>query len=84
MKKQKPIHLTVIRYGCDCTAACSEYIGAEPIDIDIIKKYRRRGSPKGTFDPRKVTCKRCLKHPYYKEVLDRMKNPLFYWKENAT
>ena len=83
VKQSKPIHLTVIMCSYYCRAACDTYINVEPIESVIkIRPYDK--SPKGTFDPTKVTCKRCLKHPFYKEAMDKINYPLLFWRENTT
>lgn len=79
-KQSKLIHLTTIDC-CDCVATCNRYTTVVPIEA-VIKKYTRSTVPKGTFDPTKVTCKRCLKHKDYKIAMDKIKYPLFHWKEN--
>jgi len=81
-KQSKPIHLIQIRWSYGCHAVCDKYIEVEPIGANIIKSNCRRNPSKGTFNPKKVTCKRCLKHSDYKIALDKVKNPLFYWREN--
>lgn len=81
MKKPKPIHLTKFNYGYECIAVCDNYFNVEPIEATV-KRCPKRNSAKGTFNPKKVTCKRCLKHSDYKVALDKVNNPLFYWKEN--
>jgi len=53
-----------------------------PIE-STIKLYCSNYATKGTFNPTKVTCKHCLKHPKYKEAMDRVKYPLLFWKENV-
>jgi len=77
--KAKPIHLIRLRYGYECNAVCDHYLPVEPIEATIKARSAKRS--KGTFNPKKVTCKRCLKHPNYKIALDKVNNPLFYWKE---
>jgi len=76
-KQSKPIHLIELWWGCECTAICDSDIGLTPIEATI-KRCCRQNMSKGTFNPTKVTCKRCLKHPKYKEAMDRVKYPLFY------
>lgn len=80
--KVKPIHLIQLKYGCVCSATCDRYYRVVPIET-FIKECDIDHHAKGTFDPRKVTCKRCLKHPKYKEAMDRVKYPLFFLKENG-
>jgi len=82
-KQSKPIHLTV-QWGYRCKAACDYYCGVVPIEAIIIggDGSSIRCWSKGTFNPKKVTCKRCLKHPNYKTAMDKIKYPLLFWKEN--
>jgi len=80
--KQKPIHLISIRYDCKCRAVCDMCLGVGPIET-IFCLGLRNDYPKGTFDPKKVTCKRCLKHPGYKEAMEKIKYPLFHWRERC-
>lgn len=82
MKKPKPIHLIIIKYGHECNAICDTCIHVMPLEA-IIKRPYRWCIPKGTFNPKKVTCKRCLQHLLYKEALEKVNNPLFYWKERT-
>lgn len=80
MKKQKPVHLIQLLYNTDCRAACDLWVQTQP------KEYTKQIGPClsiGTFNVKKVTCKRCLKHSLYKEALDKVNNPLFYWKERV-
>ena len=79
-KQNKVIHLIQFTWSYRCHSVCDRYIKIEPIEA-IIKVGSRRDSSKGTFNPTKVTCKRCLKHPDYKEAMDRVKYPLLFWKE---
>ena len=81
MSKVKPIHLIELRYGYKCVAVCDSCIGVAPIEATI-KDRPRSYMSKGTFDPTKVTCKRCLKHEDYKTAMDKIKYPLFFLKEN--
>ena len=81
MEKQKAIHLIRLKYGYQCSAVCDRCIPIEPIEATI--KGRSIKRPKGTFNPKKVTCKRCLKSCDYKGALDKVNNPLFYWRENT-
>lgn len=82
MKKPKPIHMIIMRYAGSCYPVCDTYSYMVcPIDAPL-KRYIRRGGSKGTFDVKKVTCKRCLKHSWYKEAVDKADNPLFYWNDN--
>ena len=78
--KVKPIHLIKIRYGYRCNAVCDKYCRVKPIEA-FIKEYDTNHCAKGTFNPTKVTCKRCLKHPLYKEAMDKINYPLLFWKE---
>jgi len=80
MKKKRPIHF-VYQRGDYVYAACDLDISIEVIEI-LIRNYTNSCWAKGTIDPKKVTCKRCLKHRIYKEALDKTEHPLFYWKEN--
>jgi len=82
MKKPKAIHLIKLKYGYECCSVCDRNIDIEPIEATIKFHYYLKRS-KGTFNPKKVTCKRCLKHPNYKLALDKVNNPLFYWRENV-
>lgn len=77
----KPIHLIQIRWSHNCCAVCDRYIETEPIEANIIKKFSKRDSSKGTFDPTKVTCKRCLKSEDYKTAMDKINYPLFFLKD---
>lgn len=82
--KVKPIHLIKLHYGYECYAVCNcdnISCGITPIDATI-KDRPRYWKSKGTFDPTKVTCKRCLKSQDYKDAMDRIKYPLFFLKEN--
>lgn len=81
MKKKRPIHF-VYQYSYSSLTACSGSSYVEIIDMPIRKRMTSDFS-KGTIDPKKVTCKRCLKNKYYKEALDKAEHPLFYWKENV-
>lgn len=81
-KQNKPLHLIILRCGYECKAVCSNYVAIEPIEATIKDRPRSYRS-KGTFNPTKVTCKRCLKHPKYKEAMDKIKYPLFFLKENV-
>ena len=78
-KRNKVIHLIKL-YGYRCKATCY-YCNVVPIEGTIVDSCPSQAS-KGTFNPTKVTCKRCLKHPDYKTAMDKIDNPLFYWKEN--
>jgi len=80
-KRSKPIHLIKLYYGCECNAVCDYDIAVTPIEATI-KDYPRPYKSKGTFNPNKVTCKRCLKSEDYKTAMDRVKYPLFFLKEN--
>lgn len=82
MKQSKPIHLTKIRHNYNVVAVCDKYINIQPIEATIKDRCTMSEPVRGTFNPKKVTCKRCLKHPKYKEALDREKYPLLFWKEN--
>lgn len=81
MKKPKPVHLILLNFACTCKAVCNRYNRVIPIESTIRDSLWYKS--KGTFNPKKVTCKRCLKKPLYKEALDKVNNPLFYWRENA-
>lgn len=78
--KVKPIHLIVMR-NASCRAVCDYYCSAIPIDKNVIKVRVNSLYSKGTFNPEKVTCKRCLKQPKYKEAMDRVKYPLLFLQE---
>lgn len=80
--KVKPIHLIYTRWHSRMMAVC-DYWGMEvrPIESIIVDCPNHYSS--GTFDPKKVTCKRCLKRPQYEEAMDKIDNPLFYWKDNV-
>ncbi len=75
----KPIHL-IVQFGYRCRAVCDHFCSLVPIETIIIN-YIPYSASKGTFSPKKVTCKRCLKHPDYKEAMDKIKYPLFYLKD---
>ena len=78
--KPKPVHLiTQTRYSSRAT--CDYYVRVVPLEATLVEGIYSSDS-KGTFNPKKVTCKRCLKHPKYKEAMDRVKYPLLFWKEN--
>jgi len=79
MSKVKPIHLIKIKYSCECLATCDNNVGVLPLEAIICSSYSRL-FPKGTFNPKKVTCKRCLKHRDYKEALEKIKYPLLFWR----
>ena len=81
MKKSKPIHLIKL-YNCRSKAVCDIWCVVAPIEATIIGRSSSYDS-KGTFNPKKVTCKRCLKHPDYEEAMDKVKYPLFFLKENV-
>jgi len=74
----KPIHL-IKQYNCRSKAVCDIWCMVAPIEATIIGRGSSYDS-KGTFDPRKVTCKRCLKHKDYKLALDKVKYPLLFLK----
>ena len=74
--KVKVVHL-IEQFGSRSKAVCNRWVPVVPIEALII------GCPsmylsKGTFDPEKVTCKRCLKSGDYKIAMDRLKYPLFF------
>ena len=76
MSKVKVIHL-IKQFASRSKAVCDRWVTVVPIEALII------GCPsmylsKGTFDPEKVTCKRCLKNESYKRAMDRLKYPLFF------
>ena len=75
------IHLIYLKYGVRCVMNCDKYFDVTPINVVVKKDIMRIRKTLGTFDPTKVTCKRCLKHPDYVEAMDKVNNPLFYWKE---
>ena len=77
--KVKCIHL-IKQYGPQSRAVCDRCVRLMPIEATIKVDYSNYS--KGTFNPKKVTCKRCLKYPDYKEAMDRVKYPLLFWKEN--
>ena len=79
--KNKPIHL-IKQCGSRCKATCDTYYKTMPIEAIIISSDYYCDS-KGTFDPKKVTCKRCLKHPDYKIAIEKIKYPLLYWRERV-
>lgn len=79
-QKTKPIHL-IKQYGCRSKAVCDIWLRVMPIEATITNGVYSF-NPKGTFNPKKVTCKRCLKHSDYKTAMDKVNNPLFYWREN--
>ncbi len=76
----KPIHL-IIQFSIRSKAACDKWCCVVPIEATLVGRKNSYDS-KDTFNPNKVTCKRCLKHPKYKEAMDRVKYPLFFLKEN--
>ena len=78
--KNKPIHL--ITCGYHCSAICDKYVYVVPIEA-ILKLSNYHSACKGTFNPKKVTCKRCLKHPDYKIAMEKIKYPLLYWRERV-
>ena len=80
--KKKVIHLIRVKYGYRCVAACSSYLYIAPIEA-IIRRGYMASRPKGTFNPKKVTCKRCLEHEDYKIAIDKLKYPLLFWKEGV-
>ena len=81
--KVKTIHLTKIRYNYGVVAVCDNYLSVQPIEATIKDRCRISNPVRGTFDPTKVTCKRCLKHPLYKEAMDKINYPLLFWRENT-
>lgn len=80
MKKKKVIHLISMSYTFCQSLCCQNNIFPieDSLDIQNDKQYYNSG----TFNPKKVTCKRCLKHNKYKEAVDKVENPLFYWKDH--
>ncbi len=80
-KQNKAIHL-ITMYDSTCKAICDVWVRVRPVDKNIIKRRANSSYSLGTFDPNKVTCKRCLKHGDYKTAMDKIKYPLFTWKEN--
>lgn len=80
--KTKVIHL-IYQTGDKSQAVCSYMVGVRPIETVIGGSDKGRW-PKGTYNAHKITCKRCKKSVNYKIViaLDKLKNPLLYWKEN--
>ena len=78
--KTKPVHL-IVQYACRSKAVCNIWCMVAPIEATIIGRSSPYDS-KGTFNPKKVTCKRCLKHPDYKTAMDKIKYPLLFWKED--
>ena len=82
MKEEKPIHMIVVKHGYVCISICNDCLEIMPLRA-ILKKYTPKNCYVGTFDVEKVTCKRCLKHPLYKEAVEKTNNPLFYWKERV-
>jgi hypothetical protein len=80
-KQSKPIHMICILFHGSSKRLCDIYAnGIRPIETTI-KCNNYNSTSIGTFDPKKVTCKKCLKNSKYKEVLEKANNPLFYWKE---
>lgn len=80
--KKKVIHLIYICYYNECYSVCID-CDVTPIEDTLdFYNYKKRTS-KGTFDAKKVTCKRCLEHPKYKEVVDKINHPLLYWRERV-
>ncbi len=82
MKKEKSIHMIVIKYGYVCISICNEYLEVLPIRA-MLKEYTPKDCSIGTFDVEKVTCKKCLKNYKYKEAVEKTNNPLFYWKKTC-
>lgn len=80
-KRNKPIHLIQLWWSYECYAVCDQDVYLTPIEATN-KRCCRRDTSKGTFNPEKVTCKRCLKHSDYKEAMDKIKYPLLHWREN--
>ncbi|KKN73135.1 hypothetical protein LCGC14_0404440 [marine sediment metagenome] len=81
-KLNKPIHL-IIMSNCVCRAVCDWGVSVIPVDKNIIKRRVSSYYSLGIFNPKKVICKRCLKHSDYKTAMDKVNNPLFYWKEGV-
>ena len=81
--KVKPIHMIIILYRGSCRRLCDIYAnGIRPIET-IIKCNNYNGTAIGTFNPKKVTCKRCLNNEKHKEVLSKANHPLFHWRDNV-
>ena len=79
--KVKTIHfIYYIHYGS--SMCCNTDFSVWPIEDTMDLAGYKYARAHGTFDVKKVTCKRCLKQSLYKEALEKAKNPLFYWKEN--
>ncbi len=76
-KQSKPIHL-ITMWGCRCKAVCDRGVMVEPIGSLIRVRPISSYLSKGTFDPTKITCKRCLNSEDYKTAMDRIKYPLFF------
>ena len=78
--KVKPIHFIYYsHYGS--SMCCDPCFRVWPIEDSVDECGYKRSRPHGTFDVKRVTCKRCFKQSLYKEVLEKANNPLFYWKE---
>ena len=80
--KVKPIHFIYTMYTARSRALCNIYgYDIRPIEAKLFQYKEDSGVSMGTFNPKKVTCKKCLKNPKYIEVLDKANHPLFHWKE---
>ena len=54
MKKEKSIHMIVIKYGYVCISICNEYLEVLQIRA-MLKEYTTKDCSIGTFDVEKVT-----------------------------
>lgn len=92
MKKKKKVHFIYMKHSVrenwddyfteDGFSSVAECTWQNVMPIEDLGN-RHSGSLKGTFDPHKVTCKNCMKSVNYKNALDKVDNPLFYWRERC-
>lgn len=81
--KVKPIHMIYIIGETYNRALCNLWgYGVRPIETKLCE-YKDKNLSIGTFNPKKVTCKRCLKDPSYIEILDKANHPLFHWRDDV-
>ena len=78
-QKVKPIHFIYIGFYTGCFAVCGSNI-VIPIEYKLNSGGHDTNNI-GTFDVTKVTCKKCFKKEFYKEALDKIKYPLFFWRQ---
>ena len=79
--KAKPIHFIYLVYSLECRTVCNKDNGAVPIDFKAQRRIYYTDNI-GTFDVTKVTCKKCRNTSFYKEALDKINHPLFFWRES--